>query len=252
MAEEKEHFELGLGIGAASLPHYRGSDEHKNYLLPFPYFSYESKWLKVSREGGQLTFFKRPRFRINLSVGLTPPTDTKDNKARINMPDLDPTFQLGPRAEFLLYQSEDRRFQLLAGLPVRKAIVVSKDSLREIGWVFSPYLEWSYINKWTTNLTIGPIWTSDDFHRYFYEVEPQYAMANRPSYNAHSGYSGFRMTLYSNHRFDHTWLGFVARYDNLSGAVFEDSPLVKQKESFMVGIFIAKIFLNGTLPKDTN
>ena len=41
------------------------------------------------------------------------------------------------------------------------------------------------------------------------------------------------------------WVGAFARYDNLSGAAFVDSPLVKDKESFMVGIGVAWILMES-------
>ena len=34
------------------------------------------------------------------------------------------------------------------------------------------------------------------------------------------------------------WVGTFLRYDNLSGATFEDSPLVKQKDYFAGGVAI--------------
>jgi outer membrane scaffolding protein for murein synthesis (MipA/OmpV family) len=42
-------------------------------------------------------------------------------------------------------------------------------------------------------------------------------------------------------RYPRFWVSAFARYDNLSGAVFADSPLVKKQESFMAGVGIAWI-----------
>ena len=240
-AEEDRRLEVGIGIGAISVPHYRGADEQKTYVLPYPYIRYEGKRLKVNREGGQFYFIKTPRFRLNVSVGFTPPTDSDDNKARENMPDLDATFEFGPRAEFYLYESQDKKMQLRAAFPLRRAIVIGHDNLKAIGYVFSPYLQWRYSNNWQTSLSIGPIWGTEAYHHYFYEVEPQYETADRPAYDAHGGYNGSRFTFYTNRRFDHSWFGIFARYDTLSGARFEDSPLVKQKDYFVIGALIARI-----------
>ena len=244
-AEEERRLELGIGIGAISVPHYRGADEQKTYVLPYPFIRYEGKRLKVNREGGHFYFIKTPRFHLNVSVGFTPPTNSDDNKAREDMPDLDAIFEFGPRAEFHLYESKDKKMQLRAAFPLRQAIVIGHDNLEAIGFVFSPYLQWRYLNKWRTTLSIGPIWGTEAYHHYFYEVEPQYATASRPAYDAHGGYNGTRLTFYTNRRFDHSWFGFFARYDTLSGATFMESPLVKQNDYFVIGAFIARIFLNG-------
>ncbi len=244
-AEEARRLEVGIGIGAISVPHYRGADEQKTYVFPYPYIRYEGKRLKVNREGGHFYFIKTPRFRLNVSAGFTPPTDSHDNKTRENMPDLDAIIEFGPRAEFYLYESTNKKMQLRAAFPLRQAIVIGHDNLKAIGYVFSPYLQWRYSNNWQTSLSIGPIWGTEAYHHYFYEVEPQYAMVERPAYDAHGGYNGTRLTFYTNRRFDHSWFGFFARYDTLSGATFVDSPLVKQKDYFVFGAFIARIFLNG-------
>jgi len=39
-----------------------------------------------------------------------------------------------------------------------------------------------------------------------------------------------------------------ARYDRLSGAAFEDSPLVKKKSSFMAGVGIAWVLAEAKRP----
>jgi len=43
-------------------------------------------------------------------------------------------------------------------------------------------------------------------------------------------------------RFEHVWMGGFVRYDNLSGATFEDSPLVENSHSVMGGFAVAWIF----------
>jgi outer membrane scaffolding protein for murein synthesis (MipA/OmpV family) len=50
-AEMLPKWELGVGVGGLWMPDYRGSDEVRSYLLPFPYVIYRLDWLKVDREG---------------------------------------------------------------------------------------------------------------------------------------------------------------------------------------------------------
>ena len=73
-------------------------------------------------------------------------------------------------------------------------------------------------------------------------MTPQYAKTGRPAYNAKAGFSGNRATLTVSKRFDDIFLGLFARYDDLHGSIFIDSPLVKQKDSFMIGIALSWIF----------
>ncbi len=85
------------------------------------------------------------------------------------------------------------------------------------------------------------MYASEDYHDYYYEVQPAYATAARPAYDARAGYSGSRLTLTASRRYPRFWVGAFARYDSLSGAVFADSPLVKKQDSFMAGVGIAWI-----------
>ncbi|HNK33316.1 MAG TPA: MipA/OmpV family protein, partial [Plasticicumulans sp.] len=43
-------------------------------------------------------------------------------------------------------------------------------------------------------------------------------------------------------RFPQFWVGGFARYDDLRGAVFEDSPLVDSRSSWAAGAAIAWVF----------
>jgi len=49
------------------------------------------------------------------------------------------------------------------------------------------------------------------------------------------------LTFVATKRFPKYWLGAFARYDNLSGAKFEDSPLVERDYAVMAGVGIAWI-----------
>ena len=46
IAQEQPLWELGLGVGALRVPHYRGSDQDHGWVLPVPYFVYNGEVLK--------------------------------------------------------------------------------------------------------------------------------------------------------------------------------------------------------------
>ena len=240
--KDKTKWELGVGIGVLSLPHYRGSDQRSEYAAPIPYIRYNGKRLKVDKEGGRFYFYNGETVKIDLSTAFALPVDSKDNQARTGMPDLDPILELGPRVQFNLYQSQDKNLRVRFALPLRNAIATDLSHTESIGWVFSPYLQLRYYSGWETAVSIGPVWASEEYHDYFYEVAPQYATATRPAYNARAGYSGSRITITVSHRFDRLWFGLFAKYDNLNNAVFMDSPLIRQNDSFMVGAALSWVF----------
>jgi outer membrane scaffolding protein for murein synthesis (MipA/OmpV family) len=74
------------------------------------------------------------------------------------------------------------------------------------------------------------------YHNIYHGVPPQFATAQRPAYRAEGGYAGGQFLASASRRFADWWVGGFARWDTLSGAVFEESPLVRQKHSFAAGI----------------
>lgn len=246
-ALESRHLEVGVGLAGASLPHYRGSDQRRNYFAPFPYVLYEGERLVVNRDGGQFYFYSRPRLRVDVSAALSPPVFSDDNHVRQGMDDLHPVFELGPRLQLVLFESKMSRFRLTAAFPLRMAVASNLRDTRSVGFVFSPYLLAHFDHEWDADFSIGPIWASEKFHDYVYEVDPQFATTTRPAYDAEGGYSGIRFTFAMGQYFKSWWIGFFARYDDLSGVVFHDSPLVKREESFMTGAALSTIIYSGDL-----
>jgi len=50
-------WEVGAGIGGITLPHYPGSDETLDLVLPVPYGSYEDGKTKIDRNGLSYNLF---------------------------------------------------------------------------------------------------------------------------------------------------------------------------------------------------
>lgn len=239
----KARWELGVGLGAISLPHYRGAEQSAEYLAPIPYIRYNGERLKVDREGARFFFYNTEDYQIDVSTAFALAVNSNDNRARNGMANLSTVIEIGPRFQFKLYNSEDKNLRFRFALPIRTAFAINLKQTDNIGWVVSPYLQLRYFrNGWETAISAGPIWASDKYHDYFYEVTPQYVTTDRSSYNAASGYSGSRITMTLSKRYDKLFVGIFTRYDNLSGAAFINSPLVKQKYSFMAGVAVTWIF----------
>lgn len=94
---------------------------------------------------------------------------------------------------------------------------------------------------WNLGMLAGPLFGDKRQHAYYYSVAPQYATAARPAYEAKAGYAGMQYLVALSKRYPKYWLGGFARYDNLSGASFEDSPLVRKKDYVAAGIAITWI-----------
>lgn len=244
-AADKPLWELGIGMSALSFPDYRGSDESSLYAIPFPYVIYRGTFLKADRNGVRGTFFDSDRIELNVSVGASLPVNSDNSRARQGMPDLHPTVEIGPSLDLTLWRADDRRYTLDLRLPVRAAVTVGS-GMDDVGWVFSPRLNLDILDVgglagWNLGLLAGPIAGSARNHDYFYSVAPQYATADRPAYDAKSGYAGSQFLMSLSKRYPKYWLGAFARWDSLAGAVFADSPLVKRDHYFAAGVGIAWI-----------
>ncbi len=245
-SQELPLWEVGAGFTGLSLPEYRGADHQRNLLLPLPYLVYRGKLLRVDRKGIYGLLFESDRVRLNMSFDAGAPVRSSGNNARAGMSDLDPSVQMGPSLEICLMRdcSGDRSLQFR--LPVRAVYAINYLRMHGIGLVINPQLNFDRKNAgrgaWNIGAAMGPLFATESYHDYYYEVSPQFSVpGSRPAYDARGGYSGSLAILSLRKRFDRHWFGSFLRYDNLSGAVFEHSPLVRSRHVFMVGFGVAWI-----------
>ena len=245
-AGDQPLWEIGAGAAAFSFPSYRGSDQTHNFFMPVPHFTYHGDFLKADRQGIRGSFFDSDRVDLTVSLALSPPVSSDDITARAGMPDLEGTFEIGPQMDVTFWRSENRARFVKLLLPLRAAITV-QGSPKDIGWVFHPKLNMDVTDipgmaGWNLGMLAGPLFGDKRQHAYYYSVAPQYATADRPAYEAKAGYAGMQYLVALSKRFPKYWVGGFVRYDNLSGATFEDSPLVRQKDYFAAGVAFTWVF----------
>ena len=237
---DKPLWELGLGVAGLRLPHYRGSDQNHDLLLPVPYGVYRGKIFRATREGARAVLLEGERFDFDLSLAATAPTRSKNNLARAGMPDLKPTVELGPNLNLTLGRGADWKLDLR--LPVRAAVSVQSRP-QELGWTASPVLNLD-LQRWGWDIGVqsGPLYGSRRYNGYFYDVAPAFATATRPAYSAPAGNGGWRFTPGASRRFGDFWVGAFVRVDSVAGAAFESSPLVRQRSQATFGLAMSWVF----------
>jgi outer membrane scaffolding protein for murein synthesis (MipA/OmpV family) len=124
---------------------------------------------------------------------------------------------------------------------LRAVYSVGNPLLEYQGLTLSPFLNYRIWQEdegalMRYSLSAGPIFATSRYHDYFYEVDSRFVTPERPEYHADSGYSGSRVTISVTRHFSKYLIGAFARYDDLNGAVFEDSPLVETSDYFVVGL----------------
>ncbi|OIP93182.1 MAG: hypothetical protein AUK26_02590 [Syntrophaceae bacterium CG2_30_58_14] len=249
--EEKPLWELGAGLLLLQMPDYRGSDENRRYLLPYPYFVYRGDILRVERERISGRIFETDRLLLDISLNGNVPVNSSENPDRRGMADLDPTFEIGPSLNVTLLENRQDHYKLKLTLPIRAAFSTDFSSVRHEGWVFHPRLVFEKADMIAgsgVNLGIsaGPMFADRGYHRYYYAVDPPYATPTRRQYEAGGGYSGSTLTVGLNKNIKPFIIGAFVSLDFLQGAAFEGSPLVKNKYAVMTGITVSWVFLKSS------
>ena len=248
-------WEAGAGVAVLDFPDYRGSNERHTLVLPIPYLVYRGDFLKADRESIRGQFYKDDRLDLHLSVNGSIPLDSGDNSARRGMPNLDPTLEIGPNLTVMLLRSDTTHLNLR--FPVRAVIATDLSHARDVGWVFQPQINVDFYDRfpgpgWNLGFGAGPLFGNKRYHNYFYGVAPQFATAERPAYEAGSGYAGMQWIVALSKRYPSYWVGGFVRADTLSGAVFEASPLVRQKDTFSAGIAASWVFSRSSKRVDVD
>ena len=249
-AEEKPLWEAGIGVATVTFPAYRGSDQRSQFVLPAPYFVYRGEFLKADREGMRAQLFDSDRFELTLSGALSPPAFSDEIRARSGMPDLEANAEVGPQLNVKLWASEHHGHLLKLLLPLRAAYTLESKP-RNIGWVFHPKLNLDLGNLpalpgWNVGLQAGALFGDRKQHQYFYGVDSAYATAARPAYQAGGGFAGMQYLVGVSRRFERHWVGAFLRYDNLNGATFANSPLVRSRNYLAAGVAMSWIFDEST------
>lgn len=249
-APTRPKLELGAGFGSQILADYRGSDYYQANVLPIPYVVYRGEFLELDRSGARGKLIRSDRAELVVSGDVALTRDSDDNPLRQGMPELQPTFELGPSLNLALDQSLDRGWSLR--LPIRAVFAFDGLEVEPAGHLFNPELQYSdpaFRQHYRLRYSIGALFADQQYHELYYGVDPDYARAGRPPYRAKSGYSGIRLKAGISRHFDRWWLGAYLRYENLAGTENRDSPLVETEHYFSFGLAICRVFWHfGSVP----
>jgi len=234
-------WEIGAVLGGSKMPAYKGSEGSKEYYLIFPYFVYRGDILNVDRESITGRFFKSEKLEANTSIFI----DINDNDAaRFGMPDLDPVIlAVGPTIKYFFRRSATAGYDFYLDFPIRAAISGNDDfNLTYRG--LQAKINLHYKNKkmfgspkCELGIAGGIAFYNSELADYYYGVDDEYITSTRPQFDAEAGYAGASVSLDLMYNFT-DWLAIrsYTRLDLLHGSSFEDSPLMNESVTTVVGL----------------
>jgi len=251
-------WELGIGAAAYYQGNYPGSDVESTTAFPFPYVIYRGDWLRIDRSL-QGILYETQVAKIDFSAGGTSVVDSDDSDARDGMPDLDPTFEVGPALSVLL-TNPARPDSIWGRVAVRTAVSVDTGDwgLEQQGWVLDTRLRYQRPligEALKLSTEIGASFADENYLGYFYDVPPEFATPERSAFSSGSGYAGARLGLGFSGVYGKWRWSLYGSYMNFAGTPFADSPLLDSEHDFSVGATIGWMFWQSKrriTPKNTS
>lgn len=230
--EAKPLWEFALAGYGLYGPVYPGSAQSEGNFLPLPFPIYRGKFLRLGEDSdkpirGRL--FRSDRVHLDLDMDFNFGSKSQDIDARIGMPDLDPLIELGPELELKFTNQPLRNGNIFMALQMRGAVSLDGLSPDWRGLSFSPELRYvRHLEKEGSRLKlrITPSFATQEYMKYYYQVDPEFANAQRPAYQASSGYLGTTLGLSVHHPLTDAFeVRAGVRIGLLQGARNEASPL---------------------------
>jgi outer membrane scaffolding protein for murein synthesis (MipA/OmpV family) len=238
----KPLWEAGIGGFAGAVADYPGSNQYRVRGLPLPFFIYRGDFFRSDASGPRLQK-SSGIVEWELSGGGSLASNSKGG-ARSGMPDLDYLLEVGPKAKITVAKPTDTS-RLTVDVALREAISTNFSSrLRTQGELFAPdlaYEEKAILgSQWSGRASIGAQFATAALQRYYYEVEPQYARAGRPAYDARAGYLGATLAFTAFRQVTRSFTVFVGvDLDNYDGAANVDSPLLRTRNDLGAAVGFA-------------
>lgn len=236
---------IGAGIGHITANSYPGSDQTTSVTSPIPYLNIKTNWFDLDREGLHTNWFENTNFRLDFTFDLGLPVESDENTLRNGMVDLDPLGLIGPMLIYQLKNSRHEKWQLQ--LPLAYAYSIDNLEPDSAGWTLNPRIYFNRMMEVSRNIyeitvSFGPTYGSADYHQYYYQVDLADVTVNRPAYSAEAGMAGYRLNISLTKRLKNFWLGGYLRYQNVSSAVFTDSPLVVEDSYWFIAVGASWLF----------
>lgn len=242
-------WELGAFGVVVSQQAYPGADQNVARALALPFALYRGPVLRVDQSTVGVRAVRTPRFEFDIGFAGAFGSASSEIEARRGMPNLGTLVEFGPRLKWNAHVADDgTRWRL--DLPLRGVFDLD-DRLAARGLSFEPELQIDRRSAlgWRTTTSLGAVFGNERLADVFYQVDPAFATATRPAYDARAGLIAWRLGLSASVPLGPDWRVFgFTRLDSVAGAANRASPLVRQTTGLTAGIGIAWTALRSSRP----
>ena len=232
-------WEVGVLGVAVSQQAYPGASQQRTGVGVLPYFIYRGEWLRVERDTLGVRAVETPRYKLDIGFSGSLGSSAANLTARQGMPNLGTLVEFGPRLRVELTPAEQRTYgRWRLDLPVRGVFDLS-DRLKHRGVGFEPklVLDRRLNPRLTYSASVSTLIGDQRLNDTFYGVNPAYATATRPAYQARSGLVALRAGVSAQYHINPDWQLFTyARVESVAGAANRQSPLIQRGTGPTVGI----------------
>ncbi len=240
--EQPSLWELRLAAFGQHAPVYPGSAEPNVTLLPIPVPVYRGSFLNFGENLDQVArgeITETRRLRLGVDLDFTFGEDSADIPVRQGMADLNFMLEIGPELEIKLDNHTPEQGEFFLAFQLRAGVSFDGVDPSSQGFLLNPELEYRRDQVFggdnLLSLRWKPTWASEDFMDYYYEVDPLFATAQRPAYDASGGYLGSKFTAALTRQINERLVfGISASYFLNSGAENELSPLYEDDAGFSI------------------
>lgn len=229
----KPLWELGVAAGGIFSPDYPATDKNSLHGLALPYVIYRGDFLRLGIDSiAKGVFIDNDYAELNVSLAASFNSNSSDNNARREMPDLDYLVEIGPQLKIMLGELYGGKTEIQ--LPFRAVFSSDFTRVDHRGYLFNPRITYERQNIFNSgidmNSSIGSSFATKKLQDYFYRVAARYATATRTEYEADGGYLGSDTTLGFSYGITDRLRAYVGgKLGYYGGAANEDSPLFRQK-----------------------
>ena len=237
-AESESRSPWALGLGTGWLSDYPGAAQGRIRFLPFPV--YRGSVFRIDRISGVSgDVYNNSKLDFSWNFIFQFPTESDQIPVRQGMPDLDWLLSLGPQFKYYFYRSSHHK--LFFRIPVRINTCTNfSQRTRFCGVAFNPGLRHAmWVPDWGEFTFRWEAFShSSEFQQYFFEVQPQYATAARPTFHARAGFLGFVYGMFHTLPFDGWNISTALNLYDYSLAINDESPLFVHKTNYAVFVAI--------------